>query len=81
MLRNARLIITLCALTGVSVAGLVGWATGLFAEATTWISGSWINLMTWIDQPMTMNHAFAGVGAVLIPLGIMLATILVMVDR
>lgn len=81
MLRNARLIIALCALTGVSVAGLVGWATGFLAEATAWVSGTWVNLMTWIDQPMTMGHAFAGVGVVLIPLGIMLATILVMIDR
>lgn len=81
MFRNLRLLIGLCALTGISIAGIVGWATGMFGRIAYHVSATWESLITWLDQPVTSTHMFAGAGAILVPLLILLAVILVLTDR
>lgn len=81
MFRNIRLILTLCALTGISVAGIVGWATGFFGQFASTVGATWNDIMIWLDQPLTWSHMFAGVGAVVIPVAILLTLVLVLADR
>lgn len=81
MLRNARLILALSALTGISIAGVIGWATGFFGELTSAVGATWNDIMVWLEQPISWSHLFAGAGAIVIPLALLLALVLVVTDR
>lgn len=71
MFRTARAITGLAVLGGVSIAGIVAWATGFLKRAITWALGLWDSLQTWLHQPWGIDHLLAGAGAVLVPLVIL----------
>jgi hypothetical protein len=64
MLRNTRTIVGLCALSGVSVTAVIGWAT--------WAVGSvrslWDGFIAFLNSPFSWEHLAAGAGVLLIPI-------------
>lgn len=78
--RNIRLVLGLLALAGVCTAGIVGWATGFFADVVGWVSSRYDAFMTWISEPMSWEHLFAGAGVLLVPLALLMA-LMVLTER
>lgn len=67
MLRSARMVVGLCLFGGVSLAAVIGWATGFFGRAAAFVSGLWQGFTAWLDQPLGLDHLFAGIGVLVIP--------------
>lgn len=81
MIRNARTVVALCALTGVSLVGVIGWATGFFEAVFTKVAGIWNDFIGRINQPFDLAHIFAGAGGVLVAVGIALAIVFALADN
>lgn len=79
MLRNARLIIGVCLLAGVSLTTVIAWSTGLIERIVSTVAGIWEGIVTWLSSPMSWEHFFAGAGVLLVPL-IILVVISVIAD-
>jgi len=72
VLRNARFIIGLCVLTGVSLTTVIAWTSGTLDRIMTTVAGLWQSFMAWLDSPMTWEHLFAGAGVLFVPILLLL---------
>lgn len=73
MFKSARLIVGICLFGGVSLLALVGWISGFFGKFIGFIGGAWAGITAWLSQPLTFDHLLAGLGVLLIPIGILIA--------
>lgn len=80
MLRNARLVVGLCVLGGVSVAALIAWTTGFLTGLVDNIVGVWDQVMVFIDG-LSVNGLLAGAGAGVGMLVIILVVIMAITDN
>ena len=74
MFRSTRAVVVLCAICGVSVTAIIGWATGFFTRLAGIVGGWWNGLTEWLGSPLTLEHILAGAGVILVPV-ILLAVI------
>ena len=72
MLRNARFIIGLCVLTGVSLTTVLAWTSGVLDQIVTIVTGLWEGFMSWLNSPMNWEHLFAGAGVLFVPILVLL---------
>jgi hypothetical protein len=72
MFRNVRLVISLGLLSGVSLAGVVGWATGFFDRAWQFVSGHWAGFMELLNSPWSWEMLMVGAGVLLVPIVILI---------
>ena len=68
MLRNTRTIVGLCALSGVSVSAVIGWATGFFAWTVGSVRSLWDGFIAFLNSPFSWEHLAAGAGVLIIPI-------------
>lgn len=68
MLRNTRTIVGLCALSGVSVTAVIGWATGFFTWAVGSVHSLWDGFIAFLNSPFSWEHLAAGAGVLIIPI-------------
>ena len=68
MLRNTRTIVRLCVLSGVSVTGVIAWATGFFAWAVGSVRSLWDGFIAFLNSPFSWEHLAAGAGVLIIPI-------------
>lgn len=71
MFRSARAIVGLCLIGGVSLATVIGWATGFFGQVAAFVSGLWTGFTTWLSSPFGWDHILAGGGLLLVPVAIL----------
>lgn len=80
MFRSVRTVVGLCLLGGVSLAAIIGWATGFFGRATSVIAGLWSDLTSWLNEPMGWDQLLAGAGVLIAPL-VLLVIIFALADN
>jgi hypothetical protein len=80
MFKNTRTIVGLCALSGVSVTAVIGWATGFFAWAVGSARGLWDGFIAFLNSPFSWEHLAAGAGVLLIPI-VIIFVIFVIADN
>ncbi|MEU6263721.1 hypothetical protein [Saccharopolyspora shandongensis] len=68
MFKSTRAIIGICLLGGVSVATVIGWATGFFAQVVSFFNGLWNSLIAWLDSPFGWDHLLAGASVLIVPI-------------
>jgi hypothetical protein len=77
MFKSARAIVGLCLVGGVSLATVIGWATGFFGQVAAFVGGLWTGFATWLSSPFGWDHVIAGAGVLLIPIAILVVIIAV----
>lgn len=79
MLRNARFIVGLCALAGVSVAGVIAWVTGFFSRLAVGVADVWDWLLAF--EGLSLGDLLASVGAGAAMLAIILVVIMAITNH
>ncbi|WP_030559197.1 hypothetical protein [Streptomyces aureocirculatus] len=64
---QARAIIVLGLIGGVSLAVIIGWGTGFFVAIASTGAGLWNDFMGWINSPLRWEHLLAGAGVLIVP--------------
>lgn len=77
--RRARLLIALGVVSGVSLAGVLAWATGLLSKVTGFVEARWDQLTTWYDS-LSWDTILASLGVIAVPAIIVLLLIAIIND-
>lgn len=80
MFATTRRIVGFSLLTGISLAGIIGWVTGWWARLSARVDQLWSDLVAWATSPVTMDHILAVGAVVLVPIAL-LAVLFVLTDR
>lgn len=68
LVRNARVLIALGIISGVSISGVIAYTTGVFHRCIAMITGAVDGIVAWINSPLGYDHLVAGLGVLVAPL-------------